>query len=576
MTTRRTVLGETAGGKRVYLDLEHLVGSRMLLQANSGGGKSWALRRLLERTHGQIQQLVIDPEGEFYTLRERYDYVLAGRGGDCPAEPRSAHLLARRLLELGTSAVIDIYELKAHQRVVFVRRFLEALVDAPRKLWHPALVVVDEAHVFAPQKGNAESAAAVIDLMSRGRKRGFCGILATQRISKLHKDAAAEANNYLIGRAALDVDMKRAADELGFSGRDEQHRLRRLRPGEFFAFGPALADEVTQIKIGGVATSHPKAGAQAAPPAPPRAKVKAVLSQLADLPAEVEKQARTMETLQHDLREARTEIRRLKSQSGAPSPEDLERARQEGFVEGQRQVAKVARQHQDCTEAAVGALDRALVDVEKARDAITQPLDINVAELPPPAARQLQRPPPAPTARPASQPSPKCELIEGVSRPRQRILDALAWLEAAGIKNPLRAVVAFLADQSPRSSGYANNLGALRAQGLLDYPAGGRLAITDDGHAIAQAPAHAPTAEDLQANVLSHLSAPQQRILRALIDAYPESLTRDELAGRAEQSPTSSGYANNLGSLRNSWELVDYSPPGCVVARPVLFLGEES
>lgn len=108
-------------GADLSIDVDRLVSTRMLLTANSGAGKSWALRRLLEQTHGAIQHLVIDPEGEFFTLRERFDYVLAGRGGDCPAEPRSAGLLARRLLELGTSAVLDLYELAPRDRVRFVR-----------------------------------------------------------------------------------------------------------------------------------------------------------------------------------------------------------------------------------------------------------------------------------------------------------------------------------------------------------------------------------------------------------------------------------------------------------------------
>lgn len=238
----KAVLGTTSGGAPLAIDLDRLIETRLLLQANSGGGKSWALRRILEQTHGRVQHLVVDVEDEFHTLREKFDYVLAGRhGGDCPADVRSAPLLVRRLLELGVSAIIGIYELKAHDRIRFVRLFLEALVNAPRELWHPVLVVVDEAHCFCPQVGQAESAGAVIDLMTRGRKRGFCGLLATQRISKLHKDAAAEANNKLIGSSALDVDMKRAADELGFSGRDDQARLRTLAPGEFFAFGPALS-----------------------------------------------------------------------------------------------------------------------------------------------------------------------------------------------------------------------------------------------------------------------------------------------------------------------------------------------
>ena len=198
-------------GPGVRCDLQKLIDTRALIQANSGGGKSHALRRLLEQTHGRVQQLVIDPEGEFASLRERYDYILAARhGGDTAADPRGATLLAERLLELGVSAILDISERKAHERITFVRHFLEALVDAPKTLWHPALVVVDEAQVFCPQHGEAESAAAVIDLATRGRKRGFSAILATQRLSKLHKDAAAELNNTLIGRTGLDVDRQRA------------------------------------------------------------------------------------------------------------------------------------------------------------------------------------------------------------------------------------------------------------------------------------------------------------------------------------------------------------------------------
>lgn len=44
--------------------LGNLVDTRLLIQANSGGGKSWCVRRFLEQTHGHIQQLVVDPEGE--------------------------------------------------------------------------------------------------------------------------------------------------------------------------------------------------------------------------------------------------------------------------------------------------------------------------------------------------------------------------------------------------------------------------------------------------------------------------------------------------------------------------------
>lgn len=305
-------------------DLATLIDSRLLIQANSGGGKSFAVRRLLEQTHGKVQQLIIDPEGEFSSLRQKFDYVLAAKGGDTPADPRTAALLTERLLELQVSAILDIYELKHHSRIEFVKTVLETLVNAPKALWHPVLVVIDESHIFCPQKGEAESLGAVIDLCSRGRKRGFCAVLATQRLSKLHKDAAAECNNKLIGRSSLDVDMKRAAEELGFSTREQQIALRQLEPGEFYAYGPALTREVTKTKIGAIQTTHPKAGARTFTAPAPTAKVKAILSKLADLPAEQEHRERTMADLSAEVARLKREVAAKPTPLPAPVPKRVD------------------------------------------------------------------------------------------------------------------------------------------------------------------------------------------------------------------------------------------------------------
>lgn len=54
----------------VPLDIERILAGKVLIQATSGGGKSWALRRMLEQLYGAAQQIVFDPEGEYHTLRE--------------------------------------------------------------------------------------------------------------------------------------------------------------------------------------------------------------------------------------------------------------------------------------------------------------------------------------------------------------------------------------------------------------------------------------------------------------------------------------------------------------------------
>jgi len=147
------------------IDLNKLISTRMLINANSGGGKSWLGRRMMEQCANKVQQIIIDLEGEFVSLREKYDFLLVGKEGEIPINLKSAELLAIKLLELKVSAVVDLSELKKHERNLFVKRFLESLMDSPSKLWHPLLVYVDEAHQFAPEgkSGKAESKWILIE-----------------------------------------------------------------------------------------------------------------------------------------------------------------------------------------------------------------------------------------------------------------------------------------------------------------------------------------------------------------------------------------------------------------------------
>lgn len=301
-------------GDNVHIDLDRLVNTRLLIQANSGGGKSYLLRRLLEQSHGVIQQIVIDPEGEFASLREKYDYVYAAKtGGDTLADPRTAALLAERLLELNASAIIDIYELNPTDRKRFVRLFLDAMVNAKKELWHPVLVVLDEAHVYCPEKDDAESSEAVKAIATRGRKRGYCIVFATQRIANFAKDAAAECNNKLVGRTSLDVDSKRAAADLGFTSNEQRLGLRDLDDGEFFAYGPAISRVVVKFKTGPIQTTHPKAGSHLAGIVPPpTSKIKKLLPKLSDLPAEAADREKTTADMKKEIAELRRELAHAK------------------------------------------------------------------------------------------------------------------------------------------------------------------------------------------------------------------------------------------------------------------------
>ena len=54
-------MGKGAHGAPAMMDLEELLATRLLVQGNSGSGKSHLLRRLLEQSAPWVQQCIIDP-----------------------------------------------------------------------------------------------------------------------------------------------------------------------------------------------------------------------------------------------------------------------------------------------------------------------------------------------------------------------------------------------------------------------------------------------------------------------------------------------------------------------------------
>lgn len=250
-------MGLSPQGQPITIDLEELLATRLLVQGNSGSGKSHLLRRLLEKSAGQVQQIIIDPEGDFVTLAGPYGHLAIEAAEHDEKEIARA---AARIREHRASVVLSLEGLEAEGQMRCAASFLSALFDAPRDHWYPALVVVDEAQLFAPAGGGevAEevrraSLSAMTNLMCRGRKRGLAGIIATQRLAKLAKNVAAEASNFLMGRTFLDIDMARAADLLGMERRQAE-AIRDLPRGTFLALGPAISRRPLSVAIGEVET----------------------------------------------------------------------------------------------------------------------------------------------------------------------------------------------------------------------------------------------------------------------------------------------------------------------------------
>ncbi len=557
-------------GGGMNIDLEVLLRTRLLVQANSGGGKSWLLRRIAEQTFGTVPIIIIDKEGEFSTLREKYGFILAGEGGETPADPRSAGLLAEKLLELHASAICDLYDTFRKNpagRHIWVMNFCNALLDAPKKYWRPYILIVDEFHTFVPEKGFGESVASesIIGVSTAGRKRGCCLIGATQRLGKVRKDATAELLNRLIGPTFEDIDLERAAALLSVTREDKKQffeEMRVLEPGRFYALGRALTKTRTLFQVGPVETTHPEMGKYTINAPPPPEKVKALLPQLVDLPKQAEEKARKISDYEKKIRELQHQLRTQKP--AAIDEAASRRAIDLAVSEAHKEATRLLRER----DAVISKLRSV---ISKAGEILGVKIDlpdphipiIETPKLPILKVVQVTRKGIVPISR------EPIEKDTNLTNPEQRILDAIAWMESIGIDTPEQPAVSFLAGYRYGGGAFNNPRGALRTKGLVEY-LGDKIRLTAAGRELSHPPESALTSEELHKKIFDRLPTPEQRLLKPLLEAYPESLTNPEL--REASGYSDGGAFNNPRGRLRTLGLIEYLNGDRVKARSILFL----
>lgn len=574
----------TAGGKNVAIDIEILLPSRLLLTADSGGGKSYLLRRFLEQIFGKVQTITIDPEGEFATLREKFPFVLVGKGGETPADPRSANLLAQRLLELKASAVCDLYDLKAHLRHTWVKNFLEGLIEAPKQLRTPCIVIVDEAHIFCPEKGESEAFGAMVDLCTRGRKRGLCPVWATQRLAMISKDASSQLQNRLVGMQFEDVNRKRAAEMLGVLDSDKRaffHQIQLLEPGNFFALGRAISKDRILVKVGGIETTHPKAFEKhvLAPPPTPE-KIKALLPKFSDLPKEADDKARTEA-------EFRAEIRQLKQQLAKTHPAPAMIAAPD--PELKRKLAQVTTERDTFKKFVAHELkrgERGIVATENEiaflRTMITEirgraergEVDASTAAPIAPPPRPTRPDPPAVAVR-----NPVVSHAGAISPPADsngrklgQIHQQIAGILAAYHPDPIDTdLLAAMCGRSPGGS-WSARLSEVRSAGLLLDHGKGQVIATDEAvekyRGRFQPPASTEEVLELWKPKLTRIHL---AILDHLIAVRGETVSRDELAAAVGAAPGGS-FSARVSEVRSKGLITDHARGAISANKKALFL----
>jgi len=503
----------------------------------TGSGKSWCARGIVEHLLGARRRVcILDYTGVWWGLRSNaagtgtgYPVVIfGGEHADVPLGEGIAPAVARFVAEGAHPTIIDVDGLTVGAQQRFVTSFCEELY---RLNAAPLHLVIEEVDEFAPQTGapGAERMiGAVCRLFQRGRSKGFRCIAITQRLANVHKRVVAQCNAMLALRLVSPQDRKAFAEWVRGHGDEERGAeviasLARLARGEGWVWVPEQ-DILRRVAFPGIKTYDSMRAPEEDAPSGPKVWAEIDRSALRAQFETAEKEADANDPKLLRRRIADLERQMRDSVVAKLDPEAIERARQEGVIEGD--VAGYRRAHAEFAR----VVGEACSAFDTLRKWTTDP-----PFVPEPPTRAAS--PVASRGNGAGDPMPG---------PQRKLLTVLAQYPGGRTKKQL----AILAGYSHQGGAFNNPLGNLRSRGwVVGGPA--CIEITDDGlKALGNGWEPLPMGADLREYWYANLPGPAAKLLRALCEAYPKGLSKADLAAATGYEPTGGAFNNPLGRLR--------------------------
>jgi hypothetical protein len=554
----KIITGRIAG-KNHYSELDAICATNSLVTGMTRSGKSYKLRTMAEALHSAIPTWIIDPEDEFYSLREKFPFLLFGEGGEAPLAVGSARVMARYLLKWGVSAVLSMAALKEEQQHEWVYNFLDELMQQPRADWKRVCIILDEAHLWAPNGGHGKSEALMAsrNLARRGLKRGLVPIWATQRLASLSVAVSSSAENMMVGRTTRSADQEQAAKLLGVGTEEKAAlaaKLRRCKRGDFFAVGPAYGEDIVTLQTLTAKTTHFSGKIGMEPDRPP-----------------------TPEGLLYLLPEIeamQTEARQTSSEDGTPIPspvsvtssnEDTYNLRCE--LEVERGEKKQIAGKLDTVSGGLGDIRTATVKLEERlmllsvetaatfeelRTAAQQIADhaVNVMVESDQGVKSLEA---------LGGPVPDSSLIPvtfTLTKREEVILKSMREAELVGMSEVSRKVCAQFCGYSV-SGAFVTELGKLRQRGFISIPKADHISLTAKGKVMVPAATKPPTQEEMMERLHKMLGDQVFDVANLLARRRGMWLPVSGVCKEAKYGVNSKAFKKSLDRLK-AWEVVEY------------------
>jgi hypothetical protein len=567
----------------------HTIPSAALAQhlailGKTGSGKSYAMRGVVEQLlEDSARVCIVDPTGAWYGLRtmadgKRAGYPVAIFGGnhsDFPLQQHHGEELAEIIGTSSTPAILDVSLLRTGERTRLFTDFAEGLL---RKNRGPLHLVVDEAHLFAPQgRVNDPQSGAMLhaanNLVSLGRSRGLRIALITQRPAKLHKDSLTQVETLVAMRLIAPQDRKAVEEWIKDNADDARGRevlssLASLKTGQGWIWAPELGvlDRVTFPKIRTLDSGRAPDGSDIEGKVLAAIDREAIATRLKVVAQEAE--ANDPKKLRARIAELQKQLAQQPAADAEPDPTVARQLEQRGF---ERALIYMQGQFENAEAAFSARVMTAFNDVlnSTSRPVMNPPADeaearnrnmrLHGQRTAPPRAGKFRGTNTQSEARPVSATAHLA--VTDLPKGEAATLAALIQYPGGLRREQLTVLTAY-----KRSSRDAY-IQRLRERGLVEA-AGERVAATQTGIDAMPNAQPLPTGIELQEFWLQRLPEGERKILQVLLEANGKTVDRaelDELTGYKRSSRDA--YLQRLAAK----ELISEPVRGQVAAAEALF-----
>lgn len=228
----------------LHLTADDIMGRGVSILGVRGSGKSNTAAVLMEELLAAgVPIAVIDTDGEYYTLKERYDITVVGAPrytkAEIPVNIHNVEQVAEVAYTNGRSIVFDVSGAPKPMRTDLVLAYLSRVWNLAAVRRIPLVLFIEEAQNWMPQsrvgqrnESGLTTKDILADIAAQGRKLGLSLVIIGQRSARIDKDALTQSDICFMHLVRHPTDMKVYIDMIPREPSWTRERVNKLRKGE--------------------------------------------------------------------------------------------------------------------------------------------------------------------------------------------------------------------------------------------------------------------------------------------------------------------------------------------------------